>query len=193
MLNGLRSRHPIPRLSLGVIGLLVVAGAVAGCRANDTSDSAGTEASRPSTSQPAPAAQTFAELAARPCTALDAKDTERFQVTVTGYEIPGVPSGCFWMTKEFGIGFHPHPSDRTSLVPPTAGATQITVDGRRAVQIPEARSDGKNGGCQTEVAADSGASFSVEITVQAGIYGGTTLDTCAIGTDVATAILAHLH
>ncbi|WP_040783398.1 hypothetical protein [Nocardia pneumoniae] len=98
------------------------------------------------------------------------------------------------MTTDFGIGFHSHPSsDRTSPLPPIAGATQITVDGRRAVRIPESRSDGKNGGCKTEVAADSGGSISVEITVQAGIYGGTTLDTCAISVDVATVILAHLR
>ncbi|MGK8557857.1 DUF3558 family protein [Nocardia gipuzkoensis] len=193
MLNGLRSRRPTGRLSVGMAGLLVVVGAVAACETNG--NSAGSEASPTSTSQrTTPAVQTFAELAVRPCTALDATDTERFQVTVAGYEIPGAPNGCFWMTKDFGIGFHPHPSsDRTTLVPPKAGATQITVDGRRAVQIAESRSDGKNGGCKTVVAVDSGGSISVEITVQAGVYGGTTLDTCAIGTDVATAILAHLR
>ncbi|WP_067480443.1 DUF3558 family protein [Nocardia amamiensis] len=193
MLIGLRSRRPVGRLSLGLAGLLVVVGAVAACDTNDTSSGSEATSTSQSTTRTA-AVQTFAELAARPCTAFDAADTERFQVTIAGYEIPGPPNGCFWMTKDFGIGFHPHPSsDRTSLVPPKAGATQTTVDGRRAVRIPESRSDGKNGGCKTEVAVDSATSLSVEITVQAGVYGGTTLDTCAIGSDVATAILAHLR
>lgn len=185
------------RYSLTAVGLFMVLGTATGCGPG-AGDSGPHESlpSTPSTSAAnATVPRTFAELATHPCDALDETDRAGFVITAAGSVQPGAPGGCFWMTHTIGLSFYPRPSfDLTTPLPPAPGATEISVAGRRAVRIRESLPNGKEAGCTITVAVAADASFNIEVAIAgAGSSPAPAVDSCALGTDVATAVLAHLR
>ncbi|MEV4241027.1 DUF3558 family protein [Nocardia sp. NPDC049737] len=179
--------------TLTAIGLLMLLGTTA-CDADDPSSPASPSTSPSAVSPTRTTPRTFADLATHPCSALDAADTTRFGVTAPGTEQPGAARGCFWTTPTTGFSFYPHPSsDLTTPLPPVPGATAITVADHRAVQIRQSLQDGKEAGCTITVATTTGGSFNVEVAIAgAGSDTAPVVDTCALGIDIATAVLSHV-
>ncbi|MFI6361175.1 DUF3558 family protein [Nocardia sp. NPDC050630] len=179
--------------TLTTIGLLILLATTA-CDTHDASSTASPSTNSPAVSPTSTTPHTFADLGTHPCSALDVADTTRFGVTAPGTEQPGAARGCFWTTPTTGFSFYPHPSsDLTTPLPPVPGATAITVADHRAVQIRQSLPQGKEAGCTITVATTTGGSFNVEVAIAgAGSDTAPVVDTCALGIDIATAVLSHL-